>query len=119
MKVEIRDRDAMASLKTLHLRSYLQSRGWDSGGFWGERATIHIKEHGGRNWEILVPLRDTVADYAEAMAEAVAVLAAVEERSQLDVFPRLAGRRRRCNTPGFAQRYRQRIVVAAAERRFV
>lgn len=91
MKVEIRDRDAMASLKTLHLRSYLQSRGWDSGGFWGERATIHIKEHGGRNWEILVPLRDTVADYAEAMAEAVAVLAAVEERSQLDVFHDLQG----------------------------
>ena len=91
MKVEIRDRDAMLSLKTLNLRSYLQSAGWADGGFWGERATIHTKEHGGRSWEILVPLRDTVADYAEAMAEAVAVLAAVEERSQLDVFRDLQG----------------------------
>ena len=40
----------------------------------------------GRDWEIVIPLRDTVADYAEFMAEAVAVLAEAEDRSQLDVF---------------------------------
>ena len=91
MKVQIRDRDALSSLTTLNLRVYLRSRGWDDGGRWGERATIHIKEQGGRAWEILVPLRDTVADYAEAMAEAVAVLSAVEEQSQLDVFDDLQG----------------------------
>lgn len=91
MKVQIRDRDAMASVKTLNLRSYLQSGGWERGGNWGERATIHSKEHGGRTWEILVPLRDTVSDYAESMAEAVAVLSAVEERSQLDVFRDVQG----------------------------
>lgn len=91
MKVLIRDRDAMASVKTLNLRSYLQSGGWENGGTWGERATIHSKEHGGRTWEVLVPLRDTVSDYAESMAEAVAVLSAVEERSQLDVFRDVQG----------------------------
>lgn len=91
MKVQIRDRGALSSLNTLNLRSYLESQGWADGGFWGHRATIHAKEHGGRNWEVLVPLRDTVSDYAESMAEAVAVLAAVEERSQLDVFSDLQG----------------------------
>lgn len=91
MKVQIRDRDALSSLTTLNLRSYLESQGWADGGFWGKRASIHAIEHGGRSWEVLVPLRDTASDYAEAMAEAVAVLAAVEERSQLDVFRDLQG----------------------------
>lgn len=92
MKVQIKDRDALSSLTTSNLRSYLLSRGWADNGFWGERAIIYGKEYAGRDWEILIPLRDTVADYAEVMAEAVAVLATVEERSQLDVFHDLAGK---------------------------
>ncbi len=91
MKVQIQDRDALSSLTTSNLRSYLLSRGWADTGFWGERAIIYGKAYAGRDWEILIPLRDTVADYAEVMAEAVAVLATVEERSQLDVFQDLAG----------------------------
>ena len=92
MQVQIRDRTALSSLSIVSLRSYLVSRGWDNEGPWGSRpAVIYAKEHGGRNWEILVPVRDTVADYAENMAQSVAVLAAVEERSQLDVFHDLMG----------------------------
>ena len=92
MIVQIRDRAALASLSIVSLRSYLDSMGWNNEGPWGQRpATIYSKEHGGRTWEILAPTRDTVADYAEAMAEAVEVLAAVEERSQLDVFYDLKG----------------------------
>ena len=90
MKVQIRDREALSSLTTLNLRAYLKSQGWADAGQWGERATIHVKEYAGRDWEILVPLRDTVADYAESMAETVEILATVEERSQLDVFNDLA-----------------------------
>ena len=90
MKVQIRDREALSSLTTLNLRAYLKSQGWADAGQWGERATIHVKEYAGRDWEILVPLRDTVADYAESMAETVEILATVEERSQLDVFDDLA-----------------------------
>ncbi len=87
MLVQIQDRTALSSLSILSLRSYLSSRGWKNQGPWGIRpATIYAIEHGGRNWEILVPTRDTVADYAENMAESVEVLAAVEQRSQLDVF---------------------------------
>lgn len=92
MLVQIRDRDAMLSLPIVNLSAYLNATDWSNQGAWGSRpAVIYAKEHGGREWEILVPTRDTVADYAEGMAEAVAVLAAVESRSQLDVYYDLLG----------------------------
>lgn len=90
MKVEIRDREALSSLSLLSLRTYLKSRGWVDEGEWGKRATIFSTEDDSRRWEILCPHSDTVADYAECMADNVAVLAAVEDRSQLDVFHDLA-----------------------------
>lgn len=87
MMVQIRDRDALSSLSMMNLRSYLDSRGWENEGAWGQRpALIYTKEGAGRTWEILAPTRDTVADYAERMSDAVSVLAIVEERSQLDVY---------------------------------
>ena len=87
MIVQIRDRPALSSLSITSLRAYLDSKDWSNQGRWGERpATIFAKEQDGSTWEIIVPHRDTVAGYAEGMAEAVAVLSAVEERSQLDVF---------------------------------
>ena len=91
MKVEIRDREALSSLSLLSLRTYLKSRGWVDEGEWGKRATIYSTENEGKRWEYLCPLRDTVVDYAECMAEAVEILAKVEERSELDVFHDLAG----------------------------
>lgn len=87
MLVQIRDSAALSSISIVSLRAYLNSREWTDAGVWGERPiTIFDKEHNGRAWEILVPHRDTIAGYAENMAETVAVLAEVEERSQLDVF---------------------------------
>ena len=92
MIVQIRDRDALSSLPIANLRAYLGSRDWVDQGRWGERpATIFVKECDGRIWEITVPHQDTVAGHAEGMADAVAILAAVEERSQPDVFADLAG----------------------------
>ena len=92
MIVQIRDRTALSSLSIISLRAYLISAGWSNEGQLGERPiTVFAKEHDSRTWEILVPHRDTIGGYAEGMAEAVAVLAAVEERSQLDVFYDLKG----------------------------
>ena len=92
MKVQIRDREALESLSLVGLLSYLRSREWHDDGPWGEgRANLYAKERDGRTYNILVPVRDTMSDYAEGMAEAVEVIAEVEERSQLDVFYDLAG----------------------------
>ncbi len=91
MIVQIRDRAALSSISVVSLRAYLNSRGWTDAGIWGERPiTVFTKEHAGRQWEILLPHRDTIGGYAENMAESVAVLASVEERSELDVFYDLA-----------------------------
>lgn len=87
MLVQIRDSAALSSISIVSLRAYLNSREWTDAGVWGERPiTIFAREHNGRTWEILVPHRDTIAGYAENMAETVAVLAEVEGRSQLEVF---------------------------------
>ena len=53
-------------------------------------AVIYGKTQAGRNWEIIVPTKDTLADFAESIAESISVLAEVEERSQLDVFQDLS-----------------------------
>ena len=91
MNVQIRDADALESIKTASLRRYLQSSGWSYGGCWGTWATIHVKEHRGRMREVLTPLREDASDYAESMAEALSALSEVEERPQPDIFRDLQG----------------------------
>ena len=92
MKVQIRDRDALTSLPVVNLRAYLNSNEWTDIGTWGARPiTVFAKEHDNRTWEILVPHTDAIGGYAENMAESVAILATVEDRSQLDVFHDLMG----------------------------
>ena len=87
MKVQIRDKPLLSSISIASLRSYLESREWMDDGPWGGgRATLYVKESAGRSWDILVPTSDTVGDYASGMADALAALADVEDRSQLDVF---------------------------------
>lgn len=91
MKVDIRDVGALSALSLSALRAYLHTRGWHEGERWGNRATIFTKEAGGRNWEVLVPLHDTIGGYAAGMAEAIGTMAVVEERSQFDVFADVKG----------------------------
>lgn len=92
MLVQLRDRKVLASLPIVNLRSYLAANGWTEAGPWGRRpAIVFTKEADHRSWEVLLPLRDTVADYAEAMAESIAALAEVEGRSQLVVFHDISG----------------------------
>ena len=90
MKVAIRDHAAMSSLTHWGVRAYLDSRGWKRRGNKRDRATLHVKEHAERTWEVLIPLDDTAVDYAEFMAQCVSVLSVVEERSQLAVFSDLS-----------------------------
>lgn len=87
MKVQIRDKQALSSISIEGLTSYLQTHEWINEGQWGNRpAVIYTKKHAGRSWDILVPTHTEVGDYASGMAEALAVLATIEDRSQLHIF---------------------------------
>ena len=90
MKLEIPTREIASSLPLWSVESYLKSRGWSHQGFWGPNATIHAVEQGGQNYEVLVPLRDTLSDYADVMERLISMLAEVETRSEFDVFVDLA-----------------------------
>ena len=92
MMIQIRDRGVLSSLPILSLRAYLASRLWRDAGSWGQRpATIYMKEKSGVAYEVIVPSRDTLPDYAEVMAENIATIATVENRSQFDVFNDVVG----------------------------
>lgn len=91
MRVQIRDKEALESLTPENLRAYLESQGWGNDRPWGQWGTILSKEHKGKLWEIVIPLRDEGYGYAEFMGLMVATLSDAEERSQLEVFYDLAG----------------------------
>ena len=125
MRVQITDKPLLSSISIASLRSYLESREWTDDGLWGGgRAILYVKESAGRSWDILVPTRDTVGDYASGMADALAVLADVEDRSQLDIFQDLtgadaaAGRGSAGETPTLPAEPRPRRLTAPAPMRY-
>ena len=91
MKVQIQDKEALDSLTVASLRAYLESHGWSNDRPWGTWSTILSKEERGKTWEVAVPNEAGGLLYAEIVAEIIATLAEVEDRSQLDVFQDLAG----------------------------
>ena len=87
MKVEIHDRDALARLSLLDVRAYLATQGWSAVGRYGTVATIYkIKNSTGKSTELLLPMRENLADYAARMGDIVETLADVEHRDEIAVF---------------------------------
>lgn len=87
MKVEIKDREALARLSLVDVRSYLASQGWAAEGRYGDVATVFRKtDLTGRAYEILLPLKQEFRDYADRMADIAAILSDVENRPQLAVY---------------------------------
>jgi hypothetical protein len=87
MRVQIKDRDALAQLSLVDVRAYLTSQGWHAKGRYGSVATIYARAGiGGRESEILLPIREELGDYAVRMGEVVEALSEVEGRTQLSVF---------------------------------
>ena len=86
MQVDIHDRAALGAISASNLLVYVQAADWEKADSLGKRAVVYTKQRDGRQWDIVVPLKDTFADFAVNMAESIQVLSAVEQRSQLDVY---------------------------------
>ena len=91
MYVQIRDSEALRRVSPTILRAYLDSRGWVQGETWRNRILVRSNTQNGQAREILVPLREQSDAYAIRVSEALALLAEIEERSQLDVYYDLIG----------------------------
>ena len=87
MKVTIRDIAALSSLAPLELASYLRSKGWRTESPSSALATKWtLQTADQRNFEVVLPMDTNLGDYAHRVADIVATLETVEERSQLELF---------------------------------
>ena len=70
MKTVRKDPAALGLLSWVDLKSYLDAEGWHRLGDYAGKAAIYANvDPSGREWEVLVPLRDDVADYADRMGD--------------------------------------------------
>jgi hypothetical protein len=91
MRVTITDKEALRALSWKAVKKYLDAAGWRQvEDMPGKSAAYQHTDEDGRLWEILVLLRDDLADYVSRMGDAVSTLACVEDRSELDVYDDLA-----------------------------
>ena len=91
MDVLITDSTALRRVTPVLLSAYLGMQGWTRQGTWKDRIVVWSKETDDSVAELLVSLREQSDAYAVRTAEAIAVLAQTEERSQLDVYYDLLG----------------------------
>ena len=91
MDVLITDSGALRRVTPALMGTYLNVQGWVRQETWKDRIVVWSMETEDRLTELLVPLREQSDAYAVRIAEGVAVLAQLEERSQLDVYYDLMG----------------------------
>ena len=91
MDVQIRDADALRRVSPVMLRAYLEAQGWVQEQTWRDRILVWSNSAGESVREILMPLREQSDTYGVRIAEAVAALAVMEERSQIEVYYDLLG----------------------------
>ena len=73
-------------MSPINLHAYARSRDWVEQEIWNDRATIFTLAAGDSELEILVPLRDSFADYAERVSDAIRTLALAENRSETEIY---------------------------------
>jgi hypothetical protein len=85
MKVTVRDQGILNSLRPVDLIAYLRASGWSREAEIGNKASVWVKPDGPQPQDVLVPLRRDAADFAMRIAEVLAQLELVEQRSQEDI----------------------------------
>ncbi len=86
MKVQIRDVDALRALKPLEVSAYLRAKGWRQAADLHGKASLWLLTSEGNEFDVTVPQRRDMGDYALRISEVLETLAKLEQRSELDVL---------------------------------
>ncbi|AFZ23399.1 hypothetical protein Cylst_1085 [Cylindrospermum stagnale PCC 7417] len=91
MKVTIRDSKILKTIEPNVLETYLKSNGWQKKGhiYDGAGAIWKYKKYAEGEFEILLPLRQSLYDYAARIIDAIKILEEVENRSQIHILSEL------------------------------
>lgn len=91
MRVTITDKEALRALSWKAVKKHLDAAGWRQvEDVSGKSVAYQYTDEDGRLWEILVLVRDDLADYVSRMGDAVSTLARIEDRSELEIYDNLA-----------------------------
>jgi len=83
MKADIRDAASVEVLRPLEVASYLRASGWEQVDFKEGQYAVWAR---GAEFEVLLPLRSDLRDFALRMGDLLRTLAKAEDRSQLSVL---------------------------------
>jgi len=86
VNIQIRDREPFEQLNPVEVAAYLRSQKWVETDQKPDRFSIWIQNSENKPFEVLLPLRRNLGDYALRMAELVSILATQENRSQLEIL---------------------------------
>jgi hypothetical protein len=89
LRVTIHDISAVTGLKPLDVSAYLKASGWRQHEQYDRDASLWLRSQPPEA-ELLLPLRQELADFPLRMSEVLRILAEVENRSELDVIRDLA-----------------------------
>jgi hypothetical protein len=107
----IRDRSAYEHLNPLDVARYLTSVGWKEVEHQPDRLSVWSWNHGSDALEVLLPLRRTLGDFVLRMADVVNSIAAIENRSPVEVIIDLQTSGRDVEIRGFVVQLRSEDVA--------
>jgi hypothetical protein len=83
MKVSVKEKGVFQSLLSRDIRAYLEAQGWKPTDRIGDKAIILSKDE--IPYELLLPLRKELGDYALRVAELISTIAQIEDRSEISI----------------------------------
>ncbi|MBW4511065.1 MAG: hypothetical protein KME64_31795 [Scytonematopsis contorta HA4267-MV1] len=94
MKVTIRDSQVLRNVRPEELQGHLQKTGWhETGRIYNDAGAVWRLKKNSKNssveYEILLPLQQSLVDYAARISDAIKTLEEVENRSQIDILSEL------------------------------
>jgi hypothetical protein len=83
---DVWDVQTIAALSPAHVGGYLRAHGWMDQGAYGAFGRLFQRQIGSRSYEIVLPTRSSIFDFARRMAELVNDLAEAEDRAPSSVL---------------------------------